>query len=112
MKINLCNLQSLKNSSLSEQDSQNKSYIWILLIEISKPKSIDQMEEMMKKSTEAMGNNQNGVVGKSKVENPNADHMEIDNVMMEDDAALEVINFSRRFPKCIGTFFKPRHCPF
>lgn len=66
----------------------------------------------MKKSTEAMGNNQNGVVGKSKVENPNADHMEIDNVMMEDDAALEVINFSRRFPKCIGTFSKPRHSPF
>lgn len=63
----------------------------------------------MKKSTEAMGNNQNGVVGKSKVD---ADHMEIDNVMMEDDAALEVINFSRRFPKCIGTFSKPRNSPF
>ncbi|KAK9920234.1 hypothetical protein M0R45_028792 [Rubus argutus] len=59
------------------------------------------MEEMMKKSTVAMGNNQNGVVSKSKVENPNADHMEIDTVMIEDDAALEVINFSRRFPKCI-----------
>lgn len=56
-----------------------------------------------------MEKNQNDVGGESSVQNMEA----VENLMDEDDSsALEVITFSRRFPKRIGTFSNRRHAHF
>lgn len=48
---------------------------------------------------------QNGVVGKSKVEESNMENFG-PNLLDGDDTALEAVTYSRHFPKRIGTFSK------